>query len=148
MEAIYFNNPLDKHLPRNIRIGVWASFVSAIMLIGIGLFWVLHPTAAEASFSIVADSEAAIRFAKITAIFKAVGDILPPVFVLLAMGFGQFRLAGFFHVATLILVILIDMITWGAFVPNAQPLDILQHIPFAIPILIAAYCFLQPRSKT
>ncbi len=147
MDNTTFKNPLDKNLSKRIRIGVWASFVSAFMLIGIGLFWVIHPAASEASFSIVADSEAATRFAKITAIFKAVGDILPPVFVLLAIGMRQFRLAGLFHVVTLILVILVDMVSWGLYVPNAGPSDVIQHIPFAIPITIAAYCFLKPTTK-
>lgn len=147
MDSTYFKNPLAKTLPKQVRIGVWASFVSAFMLIGIGLFWVIHPTSAEASFSIVADSDAALRFAKITAVFKAVGDIIPPLFVLLAIGFGQFRLAGIFHLLTLLLVILVDMITWGLYVPDVGPIDILQHIPFAIPIVIAAYCFLKPTSK-
>lgn len=138
-------NPLlDRSLPKQIRTGVWASIVSATMLIGIGIFWVAHPAAAEGSFSITPDSDAAIRFSKITAIFKAVGDVLPPIFILLAIGYRQFRLAGLFHVVTLLLVILVDMCTWAAFVPHAQPLDILQHIPFAIPIAIAAYCFLKP----
>ncbi len=147
MYATTFKNPLDKNLPKHIRTGVWASFISAFMLIGIGLFWVIHPTSAEASFSIVPDSDAAIRFSKITAIFKAVGDILPPVFILLAIGLGQFRLAGIFHLSTLLLVILVDMITWGLYVPNVGPTDIMQHIPFAIPIIIAAYCFLKPTNK-
>ena len=147
METSYFKNPLDRSLPKHIRTGVWASFISAFMLVGIGLFWVIHPSSAEASFSIVADSDAAIRFAKIIAIFKAVGDIIPPLFVLLAIGVRQFRLAGLFHVFTLILVIIVDMITWGLYVPNAGPTDILQHIPFALPIVIAAYCFLKPTEK-
>lgn len=139
---------LDKSLPRHIKTGIWASIVSAVMLIGIGIFWVVHPAAAEGSFSIVPDSDAAIRFSKITAIFKAVGDLLPPIFVLLAIGFRQYRLAGLFHLVTLLLVIVVDMITWGTYVPNVQLLDVLQHIPFAIPIIIAAYCFLKPTSKT
>ncbi|NHE57926.1 hypothetical protein [Cyclobacterium plantarum] len=147
MDTQSFKNPLDKNLSGYIRTGVWASLVSACMLIGIGLFWVIHPLSAEASFSIVADSDAAIRFAKITAIFKAVGDVVPPIFVLLAIGFHQFRLAGLFHVVTLVLVILVDMITWATYVPQVQPLDVLQHIPFAIPIIIAAYCFLKPIAK-
>lgn len=147
METSYFKKPLDRSLPKHIRTGVWASFISAFMLVGIGLFWVIHPTSAEASFSIVADSDAAIRFAKIIAIFKAVGDIIPPLFVLLAIGVRQFKLAGLFHVLTLLLVIIVDMITWGLYVPNAGPTDILQHIPFAIPIVIAAYCFLKPTEK-
>lgn len=137
----------DKSLPRHIKTGIWASIVSAVMLIGIGIFWVAHPAAAEGSFSIVPDSDAAIRFSKITAIFKAVGDVLPPLFVLLAIGFRQFRLAGLFHVVTLVLIIVVDMFVWGAFVPNAGATDILQHIPFAIPIITAAYCFLKPTTK-
>ena len=147
MEATYFKNPLEKSLPKPIRIGVWASIVSAVMLIGIGVFWVAHPAAAEGSFSIVPDSDAAIRFAKILAIFKAVGDVLPPIFVLLAISIRQFRLAGYFHLVTLLLVIVVDMFVWGSFVPNAGAKDILQHIPFAIPIIIAAYCFLKPTTK-
>ena len=147
MEATHFRNPFRRSLPRRIRTGVWASIVSAFMLTGIGLFWVIHPLSAEASFSIVADSDAAFRFAKIAAIFKAVGDVLPPIFVLLAIGFHQFRLAGLFHVVTLLLVIVVDMLTWGTYVPQVQPLDVLQHIPFAIPIIIAAYCFLRPTPK-
>lgn len=148
MDATSFKNPLDKSLPRHIRMGVWASIVSAVMLIGIGIFWVAHPAASEGSFSIVPDSDAAIRFAKITAIFKAVGDVIPPIFVLLAIGYRQFRLVGLFHMITLLLVIVVDMITWGLFVPNAQPLDVLQHLPFALPIIIAAYCFLKSTPKT
>ncbi|SFT85782.1 hypothetical protein SAMN04489724_2365 [Algoriphagus locisalis] len=139
---------LGKNQPRQIKTGIWASLVSAVMLIGIGIFWLAHPAAAEGSFSIIADSEAAIRFSKITAIFKAIGDFLPPIFVLLAISFRQFRLAGYFHVVTLFLVIAVDMFVWGSFVPNASTTDVLQHIPFAIPILIAAYCFLKPTPKT
>ncbi|MCI5090913.1 MAG: hypothetical protein MRY86_08170 [Phaeodactylibacter sp.] len=147
MSTSSFKNPLAKTLPRQIRIGVWASFISAGMLIGIGIFWVAHPAAAEGSFSIVPDSDAAIRFSKILSIFKAVGDVLPPIFVLLAISFRQFRLAGYFHLVTLLLVIAVDVFVWGSFVPNAGARDILQHIPFAIPIIIAAYCFLKPTSK-
>lgn len=138
---------LDKSQPRHIKTGIWSSIVSAVMLIGIGIFWVAHPAAAEGSFSIVPDSDAAIRLAKITAIFKAVGDFLPPIFVLLAISFRQYRLAGYFHLVTLLLVIVVDMFVWGSFVPNAEAMDILQHIPFAIPIIIAAYCFLKPSTK-
>lgn len=140
-------NPLDASLPKQIRVGVWASIVSAVMLIGIGIFWVVHPSAAEGSFSIIPDSDAAIAYAKIVAIFKAVGDVLPPVFVLLALFAHQFRLAGYFHVITLILVIVVDMLTWGVFVPNASASDILMHVPFAIPMIIAAYCFLKPKTN-
>lgn len=140
-------SPFSKDLPSHIKVGVWSSIVSAVMLIGIGIFWVAHPAAAEGSFSIVPDTDAAIRFSKITAIFKAVGDVLPPIFVLLAIGYRQFKLAGLFHLITFFLVILVDMYTWGMYVPNVQPLDVLQHIPFAIPILIAAYSFLKPSPK-
>jgi hypothetical protein len=118
------------------------------MLIGIGIFWVAHPAAAEGSFSIVPDSDAAIQFSKILAIFKAVGDVLPPVFILLAIKFRQYRLAGYFHLVTLVLIILIDMLVWGSFVPSASAKDVLIHVPFAIPILIAAYFFLKPNTKT
>lgn len=141
-------NPLDKNLPRRIRVGVWASFVSAVMLVGIAVFWVVHPAAAEGSFSITPDSDAAIRFSKIVAIFKAVADVLPPLFILPAIWNRQFRLAGLFHLITLVLVIIVDMFTWAAFVPNAKPLDVIQHIPFAIPIIIAAFCFLKPTPKS
>lgn len=138
---------LESSLPRHIKTGIWASVISAVMLIGIGIFWVAHPAAAEGSFSIVPDSDAAIRFAKILSIFKAIGDVLPPIFVLLAIFFRQFRLAGYFHLVTLFLVIVVDMFVWGSFVPDADAIDILQHIPFAIPIIIAAYCFLKPTSE-
>ena len=138
---------LDKNQPRHIKTGIWASIVSAVMLIGIGIFWLAHPAASEGSFSIVPDTDAAIRFKKITAIFKAIGDFLPPIFVLLAIKFRQYRLAGYFHLITLLLVIVVDMFVWGNYVPNAGARDILQHIPFAIPIIIAAYCFLKPTSK-
>lgn len=139
-----FTNPLDSSVPAQTRIGVWASYISALMLIGIGVFWIAHPAATEGSFSIIPDSDAAISLAKIVAIFKAVGDVLPPVFVLLALFAHQFRLAGYFHIVTLILVIIVDMLTWAMFVPDVQLLDILQHIPFALPIVVAAYCFLKP----
>lgn len=59
----------NKPQPKNIRIGIWASIVSAIMLIGIGIFWVIHPSATEGSFLITPDSEAAVTFSKIIAIF-------------------------------------------------------------------------------
>jgi hypothetical protein len=138
---------IDKNQPKHIRIGIWSSIVSAIMLIAIGVFWVVHPNATEGSFSIVPDSETAISFAKIIAIFKAVGDILPPVFILIAIWFKQFRLAGYFHIVTLLLIILVDMFVWGSFVPNAGAADVLQHIPFAIPMIIAAFNFLKPNSQ-
>lgn len=135
---------IDRSLPRRTRIGIRASVLSAIMLIGIGIFWVVHPDAPEASFKLAADSDAAIRFSKIAAVFKAVGDFLPPVFVLLAIRLRQFRLAGYYHVITLALIIAVDMLVWGSFVPNAGAIDVLQHLPFAVPIAVAAYCFLQP----
>ncbi|MDP5172144.1 MAG: hypothetical protein NWR72_18005 [Bacteroidia bacterium] len=140
---MHFKNPLDKSLPRHIRIGVWASFVSALMLIGITALWVFHPDASEVSLSIVPDSDAAFRYARLTAVFKAVGDILPPIFILLALGLHQFRLTGIYHLVTLVLVVVVDMFTWAAYVPDVQALDILQHVPFAIPMIIAAYCFLK-----
>ena len=130
-----------------MRIGVWSSIISAIMLIGIGIFWLAHPSSTEGSFSIVPDSPAAVSLAKIVAIFKAIGDFLPPIFVLLAIYFKHYKLAGYFHIVTLILVIVVDMFVWGSFVPNAGAKDILQHVPFAIPIMIAAYSFLKPTSK-
>ena len=141
-------SPVDKNLPKHFKIGIWSSFVSAFMLIGIGIFWVAHPDATEGSFSKVPDSEIAQSFAKIIAIFKAVGDILPPVFILLTILFRQFKLAGYFHIITLVLIIIVDMFVWGSFVPNASINDILMHVPFAIPMLIAAYYFLKPTSKT
>ncbi len=138
----------NKSQSKNIRVGIWSSVISAIMLIGIGIFWLAHPSATEGSFSIIPDSSAAVSLAKIVAIFKAIGDFLPPIFVLLAIYFKQYKLAGYFHIVTLILVIVVDMFVWGSFVPNAGAKDILQHIPFAIPIMIAAYSFLKPNSKT
>lgn len=137
-----------KSQSKNIRIGIWSSIISAIMLIGIGIFWLAHPSATEGSFSIIPDSPAAVSLAKRIAIFKAIGDFLPPIFVLLAIYFKQYKLAGYFHIVTLILVIAVDMFVWGSFVPNAGAKDILQHIPFAIPIIIAAYSFLKPNSKS
>lgn len=147
MTKTYSLNPLHKGYPRHIKSGIWASIVSAVMLIGIAVFWVVHPSAAEGSFKMVPDSDAAISFSKIAAVFKAVCDILPPLFIFLAIRYGQFRLAGLFHLVTLVLVIVPDMIIWGMYVPNAGLFDIVQHIPFAIPIGIAAYCFLKPTSK-
>lgn len=142
------SSPLHKNQSKNIRIGVWSSIISAIMLIGIGMFWLVHPSATEGSFSIVPDSPAAVSLARIVAIFKAIGDFLPPIFVLLAIYFRQYKLAGYFHIVTLVLIIIVDMFVWGSFVPNVSAKDILQHIPFAIPIIIAAYCFLKPNSKS
>ncbi len=137
-----------KSEPKNIRVGIWSSIISAIMLIGIGIFWLAHPSATEGSFSIIPDTLAAVSLAKIVAIFKAIGDFLPPIFVLLAIYFKQYKLASYFHIVTLILVIVVDMFVWGSFVPNSGAKDILQHIPFAIPIVIAAYSFLKSNSKT
>lgn len=137
-----------KNQLKHIQIGIWSSIVSAVMLIGIGVFWIVHPSATEGSFSIIPDSTAAISLAKIVAIFKAIGDFLPPIFVLLAIYFRQYKLAGYFHLVTLCLVIVVDMLVWGYFVPNVGAKDILQHIPFALPIIIAAYHFLKPTSKT
>ena len=137
-----------KSQSKNIRVGIWSSVISAIMLIGIGIFWLAHPSATEGSFSIVPDSPAAVSLAKIVAIFKAIGDFLPPIFVLLAIYFKQYKLAGYFHIVTLILVIVVDMFVWGYFVPNAGAKDILMHVPFAIPIMIAALSFLKSNSTT
>lgn len=116
--------------------------MSAVLLIGIGVFWLVHPAASEGALSIVPDSDAARRYASLAAVFKAVGDILPPVFVLLALGLHQFRLAGWFHVVTLVLIIAVDMITCVSFVPDPGPQHVLMHVPFAIPMLVAAACFL------
>ncbi|PTM09298.1 MAG: hypothetical protein DA408_18705 [Bacteroidetes bacterium] len=82
MSALFFNNQ-----PKDIKTGIWASVISAIMLIGIGIFWLAYPAATEGSFSIVPDSPSAVSLAKIVAIFKAIGDFLPPIFVLLAIYF-------------------------------------------------------------
>jgi hypothetical protein len=136
-----------KELPKRIKTGIWASYISAFMLIGIGVFWLAFPLAAEGSFSIIPDTNAAISFAQIVAVFKAICDFLPPVFVLLAIRQGHFKLAGQFHLVTLVVVILVDMVVWAAFVPNASAMDVLQHIPFAIPIGIAAYSFLKKPSE-
>jgi hypothetical protein len=38
-----------KNHPKTVRTGIWASIVSAVMSIGIGIFWVAHPAAAEGS---------------------------------------------------------------------------------------------------
>ncbi|GGD11657.1 hypothetical protein GCM10011342_20600 [Aquisalinus flavus] len=125
-----------------MRVGVWSSLVSSIMLIGIGAFWIFFHGAAEGAFSIPTTTPEAAKYARITAIFKAIGDILPAVFVLIALYKYQFRLAGYFHLVTLVLVILVDMLTWSAFVPDPSLRHILMHVPFAIPMIIAAICFL------
>lgn len=142
-----FGNPLEATLPLSIRVGVWASLVSSVMLIGIGVFWVVFPGAAEGAFSIGADTPAAEKFARIAAIFKAVGDFLPAVFVLIALCRLQFRLVGYFQLATIILVILVDILTWRAFVPDPSIRHVLMHVPFAIPMAIAAFCFLIPHTS-
>jgi hypothetical protein len=80
---------LDKRLPRRSKTGIWASIVSAVMLIGSGIFWVAHPAATEGSFSLVPDSDTAIRFAKILAIIEAVADVLPSIFVLRPIAFSN-----------------------------------------------------------
>ena len=138
-------NPLDKKLPQHIKVGVWASIISAIMLVGIAVFWLVFPGGGEVSFALETDSKSAQTFAKTTVYFKAVGDLLPPIFILLALGLHQFRLAGYFHIVTILLVIIPDMFIWGSFVPNPGPRDILQHVPFAIPMIIAAYNFLRKK---
>lgn len=142
-----FGNPLKATLPLSIRTGVWASLVSSVMLIGIGVFWVVLPGASEGAFAIEADTAAAEKFARIAAIFKAVGDVLPAVFVLIALYRLQFRLVGYFQLATIILVVLIDILTWRAFVPDPSIRYILMHVPFAIPMAIAAFCFLIPHNS-
>lgn len=136
-------NPLSRGLSKRIRIGVWSSLVSAFMLIGIGFLWLFDPNSTELSFSIVPDSEVASALARLVSIFKGIGDIIGPVFVLIAIFSYQFRLAGYFQIVILVLVIVVDMIIWGMFVPNATPIDVLMHTPFAIPIVIAAYNFLK-----
>ena len=138
-------SPFDRSLPRHIRIGVWSSLISALMLIGIGFLWLLDPNSTELSFSIVPDSEVASTLARIVSIFKGIGDIIGPVFVLIAIFSHQFRLAGYFQIVILFLVILVDMIVWGTFVPNAGLMDVLMHTPFAVPIIIAAYSFLKSK---
>jgi hypothetical protein len=71
-------NYIYKELPKSIKTGIWASYISAFMLIGIGIFWLVFPSAAEGSFSISPDSDAALSYAQIVAIFKAICDFLPP----------------------------------------------------------------------
>lgn len=147
MTKTYSLNPLHKGYPKHIKTGIWASIVSAVMLVGIAIFWVVHPSAAEGSFKRIPDSNAAISFSKIAALFKAVCDVLPPIFVFFAIRFGQFRLAGLFHIVTLVLVIIPDMVIWGLYVPKVGIFDVLQHTPFAIPICVAAYYFLKPTTN-
>jgi len=136
-----FANPLMAAAPISIRVGVWASLASSISLIGVGAFWVVFPGASEGAFSIEADTPTAAKFARIAAIFKAVGDVLPAVFILLALYRHQFRLVGYFHVATLLLVILVDMLTWAAFVPEPSIRHILMHAPFGAPMARSAFSF-------
>lgn len=52
------------------------------MLVGIGVFWRVAPGAAEVAFGTVPDSDAALRYAVLTAVFKAIGDVLGVVVVL------------------------------------------------------------------
>lgn len=134
------HNPFDRSLPRRIRVGVGANLLSATMLIGIAAFWAASPEqAAAGAFSIAPDTEAARAFAQLTAIFKAVGDVLPPVFVFGALVYRQWHLAGLFNAFTLLAVPLVDMAVWGAF---SGPSHVWMHVPFAVPILIGAVCLI------
>jgi len=131
------SNPF-RHPSRRIRIGVWANAVSALMLIGIGAFWLASPRAASAgAFGIEPDSEAAVAYAQLTAIFKAIGDIIAPLFALVALRFRQWHLTGVLNLLTLLLLPVVDMVVWGTF---AGPSHILMHAPFALPISVGAYC--------
>lgn len=119
-------------------MGVWANLISALMLIGIGVFWLASPAAASAgAFGIVPDSESAIAYAQLTAIFKAVGDILAPLFALVALFYRQWHITGVLNLLTLLLIPVVDMVVWGVF---AGPESILMHAPFAVPIAVGAYC--------
>ena len=130
-------NPL-RHPSKRIRIGVWANLISALMLIGIAAFWLASPTAASAgAFGIEPDSEAAVAYAQLTAIFKAIGDIIAPLFALVALLYRQWHLAGVLNLLTLVLIPAVDMVVWGLF---AGPGHILMHAPFALPIAVGAYC--------
>jgi hypothetical protein len=130
-------NPL-RHPSKRVRIGVWANLISALMLIGIGVFWLASPTAASAgAFGIAPDSEAAVAYAQLTAIFKAIGDIIAPLFALVALLYRQWHVAGVLNLLTLVLIPAVDMVVWGVF---AGPGSILMHAPFAIPIAVGAYC--------
>lgn len=131
--------------PATISIGVGASLVSSALLMAVGAFWLLAPGAAEAAFGLSADTPSAQAFAGLVAIFKGVSDILPAVFVLIGLMARQFRLVGYFHVVTLVLVIVVDIITWQAFVPEPSLQHVVMHLPFALPMIVAACCFLGTR---
>jgi len=133
----YIKNPL-RHPSKRVRVGVWANLLAALMLFGIAAFWLTSPTAASAgAFGIAPDSEAAIAYAQLTAIFKAIGDIIAPLFALVALLYQQWHLAGVLNLLTLLLIPAVDMVVWGLF---AGPEHILMHAPFAIPIAVGAYC--------
>lgn len=118
-----------KNQPEKIRNGIWSSIRSLVSLIGIQFFWTTRPTDGKGSFSAVLDSNTTLRFSKITAIYKAVDDTLSSMFVLLAIGFGQFRLSGYFHRVTLLMAILVDRVGKGKFVPNASTTEIFSLSP-------------------
>ena len=129
-------NPL-RHPSRRVRIGVWANLVSAVMLFGVAAFWAASPTAASAgAFGIEPNGDADVVYAQLTAIFKAVGDVLAPLFALVALGYRQWHLAGVLNLLTLVLIPAVDMVVWGLF---AGPDHILMHAPFALPIAVGAY---------
>lgn len=138
------DTPLPHHvkarLSVRLRVGIWANIVSAVMLIGVAGFWVARPAEASAgAFSIEPDSAAALDYAQIAAIFKAVGDVLPPIFSLLALRARQWHLVGLFNLVTLVLIPGVDMAVWGIF----SGLDhVLMHAPFALPLVVGAYCLL------
>jgi hypothetical protein len=130
-------NPL-RHPSKRVRIGVWANLVAALMLFGVAALWLASPTAASAdAFGIAPDSEAAVAYAQLTAIFKAIGDIIAPLFALVALLYRQWHLAGMLNLLTLVLIPAVDMVVWGLF---AGPGQILMHAPFAVPIAVGAYC--------
>lgn len=117
------------------------------MLIGIAAFWLASPTTASAgAFGIEPDSEAAVAYAQLTAIFKAVGDLLAPLVALVALGYRQWHVAGVLNLLTLLLIPVVDMVVWGVF---AGPGHVLMHAPFAVPIAVGAYCLYgQPADTT
>ena len=134
-------NPL-RRVSRRVRIGVWANLVSAVMLFGVAAFWAASPTAASAgagAFGIEPDGDAAMAYAQLTALFKAIGDVLAPLFALVALGYRQWHLAGVLNLLTLVLIPVVDMVVWGVF---AGPESVWMHAPFAVPIAVGAYCLI------
>ena len=108
--------------------------------------WFFIPNAAQIVFLINADSESALNFAKLTAIFKGVADTLSGLVIVITLIFREYRLVSIFMILTTVFIMTLDLFVWGNFINEIKfTRDFLIHIIFAIPLIVSSIILLKKR---